>query len=174
MSSVPASPEPPVPTQDETHARVRTLLAEMTRALLDQHPELEGFEEARPFRDRSSGGSWQGLGTMVHVSSLLLSRAPLHRAGPPPAPGALCTAAELESAASGLDGPLHGLGLHRAEAPPGSSLPQARWRGEEGLTAELIGAGHLAVRVISGAFLPGSVQPLSSTSPITPPPRPVP
>src|SRR5690606_5464484 len=113
--------------------------------------------EVRPSRDRSSGGSWRGLGTMVHVSALLAAAGPV--------------TGDLADLAGTLDAALEELGLHRSDGPL-SSLPQARWRDDQGFVAELLAPGVVALRVISGAFLPGSLEPLASTSPLTPPPRP--
>lgn len=159
MSAVPAPPDDRVPSQDEAHARVRHLLEVMIRRLQQEHPGIGAFVEARPCRDRSSGRSWQGIGTMVHVSALLATQD-----GVPSLPDA------LTRLAAALDAELARSGLSRCHEPP-SSLPQARWRDEQGFAAELVAPGVVAVRVISGDFLPGSLEPLPGTSPITPPPR---
>ena len=59
MSALPRGAEDEIPGQDATHARIRSLLEDVTAVLLEQQPGLIAFRDHRPERDRSSGGSWR-------------------------------------------------------------------------------------------------------------------
>ncbi|MFC0675627.1 hypothetical protein [Brachybacterium hainanense] len=160
MPAIPAPSPEHVRSEGEARARVREILAEAAATLLGPQPGRGGFRQTRPGRDRSSGGSWQGLRTMIHVSGLLVAELPAGREN-------------LEQRARDLDGPLAALGFHRLPEPTASSLLQVRWRCVDGELFELLGGSRLGLRVISAEFLPTTRETLSSTSPITPPARPL-
>lgn len=163
MSALPAG-SAPIADQDRTHGRIRELLEAVTSGVLAEHPELAAFSDHRPERDRPSGSAWRGLETMCHVSALLASmRAPQPRT----APQLLDTA--------------HRAAAHRGLRPRSehdqNGVRASAWVSEAGDLLEVIVGVKVAVRAISAPFLPGSLQPVTSTSPasplspITPPPQ---
>ena len=168
MSAHPAVAADAIPGQDETHARIQELLAAVTDALLDQQPALRTFGDHRPQRDRSSGSSWRGLQTLCHVSALLAS------AGAPAAEDG--TGARLVETVDALAG---ARGLRRRDRREGPGFLAATWHDGDGELLELIVGVRVAVRAVSAPFLPGSLQPMPSTSPAprlsrlpsAPPPR---
>lgn len=166
MSALPTGPSPQIAGQDETHARIHTLLSAATAALLEEQSGLLGFEDHRPQRDRSSGVSWRGLETVCHVSALLASSG---------APGrADAGAARLLGAA---DAVATVRGMRRRSESDAHGICAATWTDATGDLLEVIVGVRVAVRAISAPFLPGSLSPVGSTSPpspispLTPPPR---
>lgn len=159
MTALPRSCEDQVASQDDTHAHVRSVLAESTAMLLRDVPGLRSFSETRPFRDRPSGASWRGIATMVHVSGLLVSA----RAHVPEE--------DLDSISARLDHVLEPAGFRRTGLPGRSGATQSRWTDPQGALVDLVDAGLVGLRMISGPFLPGSITPPVTTSPVTPPPR---
>lgn len=166
MSALPREPEDRIPDQDTTHGRIRSLLASVTGALLEEQPGLLSFHDHRPERDRSSGESWRGLQTLCHVSALLASDA-----APDPRPGAahaLLRAVEARAVAAGM---------HRRAVEEGHGGITVSWRDDLGDLLEVVVGVRVAVRAISAPFLPGSLHPVTTTSPVTalspltPPPR---
>ena len=156
MSALPSGAEDEIPGQDETHDRIRVLLRSATSALLQAQPGLLAFRDHRPQRDRSSGGAWHGLQTFCHVSALLAADG---RPDPDPARSARLLEAVERSVLP------HG--LHRRSAEEAHGVRTATWAGPEGDLLELIVGVRVAVRVISGPFLPGSLDPVTTTSPVT-------
>ena len=53
MSALPRGTEDEIQGQDATHARIRSLLEDVTAVLLEQQPGLIAFRDHRPERDRS-------------------------------------------------------------------------------------------------------------------------
>lgn len=166
MSALPRGTADEIPGQDATHARIRALLEAVTTVLLEQQPGLIAFRDHRPERDRSSGSSWHGLQTLCHVSALLASD------GPPDPDQAACVRLleEVERCARAH-------GLRRRSAEEAHGIHEASWGGADGDLLEVVVGARVAVRAISAPFLPGSLQPVTTTSPVsalsppTPPPR---
>lgn len=152
--------------QDRTHGRIRDLLAVVTAAVLEEQPALTSFADHRPERDRPSGTAWRGLETMCHVSALLISM----RAPDTSADGAqrLLDSAHVAARAKGL---------HRRSERDDHGMRATTWATAEGDLLEVIVGVRVAVRAFSAPFLPGSLDPMPTTSPdsplspITPPPR---
>ena len=155
-----------IPGQDETHSRIHDLLSAVTTAALEAQPGLVSFQDHRPQRDRSSGGSWRGLQTLCHVSALLTSSGL-------PAPSTSATTGLLEA--------VHRIagarGMHLRSEQDGHGIRGTTWTDASGDLLEVLVGVRVAVRAISGPFLPGSLAPLATTSPasalspLTPPPR---
>ncbi|GAA1491150.1 hypothetical protein [Brachybacterium sacelli] len=166
MSALPTGPTPQIAGQDETHARIHALLTAVTAALLQEQPDLNGFPDHRPQRDRSSGVSWRGLETYCHVSALLASSGVPGRADG----GAtrLLTAADEVATTRGM---------RRRSESDAHGICGATWTDATGDLLEVIVGVRVAVRAVSAPFLPGSLRPVGSTSPpspispLTPPPR---
>ena len=163
MSALPAGPDP-IADQDHTHGWIRALLEAVTAAVLEEQPGLMAFGDHRPERDRPSGGAWRGLETMCHVSALLASA---HAPEPGSAQQLLDTA----------DGAAASRGLRRRSEREENGVRASTWRSNRGDLLEVIVGVRVAIRAISGPFLPGSLRPASTTSPdspvspLTPPPR---
>ena len=169
MSALPARQSAMIDDQDHAHQQIRALLESATSALLHEAPGLVAFTDRRPQRDRPSGMSWRGLETMCHVSALLASQRP-----PAPASGsALIESVRPVAAAHGLAP--RGSGLTLAHA----GMPRMVWGAEAGDLLELVVGVRVKVRAVSAPFLPGSLEPPTTTSPVsplsplTPPPRPL-
>lgn len=168
MSALRAASQDTVPTQDETHERIRDLLGAVTTALLEEQPELIAFEDRRPQRDRSSGESWHGVGTLCHVSPLLASHG-----APRPADSHTEDLVEVVHSVASLRG------MRRHRDLDGAASRGASWIDEAGDRLDLVVGVRVAVRAISAPFLPGSLSPVTTTSPpspispLTPPPRPL-
>jgi hypothetical protein len=166
MSALPRPAPGAVPSQDETHQRMHVLLSTVTAAALEEQPGLGGFHDHRPERDRSSGDSWRGLQTLCHVSALLTS------AGRPEA-SATATARLIDVA----DSIATAHGLHRRSERTRSGVTSLSWTNTAGDLLEVVIGVRVAVRAISAPFLPGSLAPMATTSPVsalsplTPPPR---
>lgn len=168
MSALRSDAPGSVPGQDETHQRMRELLSSVATAVLEEQPGLIGFQDHRPQRDRSSGGSWRGLQTLCHVTALLAAT------GRP---------ASSEAAAAGLIGVVDEVtaarGMRRRSHRAGPGMTTISWVSPAGDLLELLIGVRVAVRAVSAPFLPGSLDPVTSTSPVTalspltPPPRPV-
>ena len=144
MSALPSGAEDEIPGQDETHDRIRVLLRSATSALLQAQPGLLAFR------------AWHGLQTFCHVSALLAADG---RPDPDPARSARLLEAVERSVLP------HG--LHRRSAEEAHGVRTATWAGPEGDLLELIVGVRVAVRAISGPFLPGSLDPVTTTSPVT-------
>jgi len=163
----PRAPEA-IPGQDETHQRMLDLLTSVTGAALQEQPELIGFEDHRPQRDRSSGDSWRGLQTLCHVSALLAATG--RRDTSEGATAALIEAVDTVATAHGM--------LRRSHRE-GPGMTTISWASPPGDLLEMVLGVRLALRAVSAPFLPGSLDPMASTSPssalspLTPPPRPV-
>jgi hypothetical protein len=166
MTALPRGTEDEIPGQDAAHERIRGLLTEVTAALLAEQPGLIAFRDHRPERDRSSGGSWRGLQTLCHVSALLAADG-----DPDRAPGR--SARLLEA----VERCAHAHGLHRRSVEEAHGVLDASWVGADGGLLEVVLGVRVGVRAISAPFLPGSLEPPMSTSPVsalsplTPPPR---
>lgn len=171
MSALPA--EDPmdhdlIASQDETHVQIRDLLAVATGALLYEQPSLGLFEDHRPQRDRPSGDAWNGLETMCHVSALLVAQNALD-----------LSAADADQLLGAVDTALEQQRMARTEDHTDSGVRTATWRDRTGVRLDVVIGVRVAVRAISMPFLPGSMQPLATTSPsspispLTPPPRPL-
>lgn len=166
MSALPRGTADEIQGQDATHARIRSLLEDVTAVLLEQQPGLLAFRDHRPERDRSSGGSWHGLQTLCHVSALLA-------ADGTPDPDQAASARLLES----VERRAAAHGLTRRSAEEANGILDATWGGADGDLLEVIVGVRVAVRAISAPFLPGSLTPITTTSPVsalsppTPPPR---
>ncbi len=166
MSALPRGTEDEIPGQDATHERIRSLLEAVTTALLETQPVLLAFRDHRPERDRSSGRSWHGLQTLCHVSALLA-------ADGSPAPDRAGAERLLEA----VEGCAVARGLRRRSAEESHGILEATWAGPEGDLLEVIVGVRVAVRAVSAPFLPGSLEPVTTTSPVsalsppTPPPR---
>ena len=166
MSALPAHPSEGIPGQDETHSRIRDLLGAVTGAVLEEQPGLLSFEDHRPQRDRSSGDSWHGLQTLCHVSALLVTTGRPERSAE--ATGQVIEAVHRVAAAWGM--------RPRAEQV-GAAMTTLSWAGPAGDLLELVLGVRVAVRAVSAPFLPGSLAPMPTTSPVsalsplTPPPR---
>lgn len=168
MSAVRVGSRDVVPTQDETHQRIRDLLGAVTTALLEEQPELLGFEDHRPQRDRSSGEDWRGLGTLCHVSALLVSGGV-----PRPADSRIDDLLDVVHSVASLRG------MRRHRDQEGAASRAVTWVDDDGDRLDLVVGVRVAVRAISAPFLPGSLTPVTTTSPpspispLTPPPRPL-
>lgn len=143
------------PAQAAVHDRVRELLTAAGRALLAEQPSLQGFEDARPERDRPSGESAQGAPTLVHVSALLAARR-----APDPSPAA------ADALVRAVD-----VVARRRRSGPGTSrtrhgIRHVVWGFEDGDRLELVLGVRVALRVISAPFLP-SPEEAAPTSPAT-------
>ena len=166
MSALPSGAEDEIPGQDATHERIRTLLESVTSALLAEQPRLGAFHDHRPERDRSSGGSWRGLQTFCHVSALLAADGDHD-----PAP------ARVDALLEAVERSARAAGLRRRAAETAHGVHSASWTGPDGDLLELVVGVRVAVRAISSPFLPGSLTPAATTSPVTalspvtPPPR---
>lgn len=171
MSALPA--EDPrlsdsIASQDETHLHIRDLLAVATGALLYEQPSLGLFEDHRPQRDRPSGDAWNGLETMCHVSALLVAQNAPHLSD-----------SDADRLLGAVDSALQSQRLSRTEDRMDSGVRTVTWRDPDGVRLEVVIGVRVAVRAISMPFLPGSMQPLATTSPaspispLTPPPRPL-
>lgn len=166
MSALAAGAPDTIASQDDAHGRIRLVLGAVTTALLEEQPALLSFEDHRPQRDRPSGDAWNGLETMCHVSALLATPyAPeLHRGGSDRLRDAADSAARA-----------HGLGRRGDQDDRG--IRSLTWYDAQGLRLDVILGVRVAVRAISQPFLPGSLNPPASTSPVspisplTPPPR---
>ncbi|MFC7375276.1 hypothetical protein ACFQS2_06975 [Brachybacterium sp. GCM10030267] len=157
MPALPADGRESVPSQDEAHQRIRDLLGAVTAAVLEHQPGLTSFEDHRPQRDRSSGGSWRGLETCCHVSALLVSSGvPAEDAD---GPRRLLGTVDAVAAARGMD---------RGGERESYAMRAGRWTGGDGDVLEVIVGVRVAVRAISAPFLPGSLDPIASTSPTSP------
>lgn len=167
MSALPARSSATIADQDRAHQHIRSLLEAATSALLSERPDLVSFADRRPQRDRPSGMSWRGLETMCHVSALLAS---LRRPGPGSGRG-LIESVHPVATAHGLRP--HGSGLTLAHA----GMPRMVWGTDAGDLLELVIGVRVTVRAVSAPFLPGSLDPVVTTSPasplspLTPPPR---
>lgn len=146
--------------QDRAHDRIRRLLSAVTEALLAEQPQVEFFSDHRPQRDRPSGAAWRGVETMCHVSALLVSRR---------APDMFDDAVgRLLDVVDDATRP-HGMARTGGDAPePVAGIHRAIWSDAAGNRLELVIGVRLGVRAISAPFLPGSLQPLASTSPLSP------
>lgn len=166
MSALRSDASEAIPGQDETHRRIHDLLASVTAAVLEEQPGLAGFQDHRPQRDRSSGDSWHGLQTLCHVSALL---AGIGR--PDPSDTATCRLVEAVQRAAAARG------MSRREDRFAAGMTTVSWGSGAGDLLELVLGVRVAVRAISAPFLPGSLTPMASTSPLsalsplTPPPR---
>lgn len=166
MSALPAHPSEGIPGQDETHSRIRDLLGAVTGAVLEEQPGLLSFEDHRPQRDRSSGDSWHGLQTLCHVSALLTSSGA-------PAESASATTSLLAAVQRIADA----RGMRRRSEQDAHGARGTTWIDPSGDLLEVLVGVRVAVRAISAPFLPGSLTPIASTSPVsalsplTPPPR---
>lgn len=142
------------------------LLTSVTTTVLAEQPGLIDFQDHRPQRDRSSGDSWRGLQTLCHVSALLASTGV-------PESTQHATSRLLEAA----DGAAVASGLHRRAERTGPGMTTISWTNPIGDLLELVIGVRVAVRAISAPFLPGSLSPMATTSPVsalsplTPPPR---
>lgn len=141
--------------QDDAHDAVRRLLAAVAEDLLQAAPELIALEDRRPQRDRPSGITWRGMQTMCHVSALLASRSYTH----------LLPVSHRDLVRQ-VDRTARAHGLTRGEDSP---LGDAVWEGADGRRLEVGSGLHITVRAMSGPFLPGSLHPVTSTSPDTAP-----
>ncbi len=168
MSALPVYPRrdptyDTVRTQDQSYDRVRSILAAVADTVLEECPELVGLEDSRPERDRPSGSSWHGMETTVHVSALLASQS-----GCDPDPE------RRRRLLAAIDGTVTQLDLHRCSCSHPSTV---LWRDEAGARLEVVFGVRLLVRAYSAPFLPGSLHPpqttspVSALSPITPPAR---
>ena len=161
-----AAPSAPVPDQDATLHRIRAILTAASTALLEERPALGDFRDRRPERDRSSGDSWHGLQTLRHVSALLAATGPT-----------LEEPRAIEGLLTAVDRALSRLGLRRTGRETGHALHVERWTSAEGDELEVMIGVTVALRAISAPFLPGSLSPRGTTSPVsplsplTPPPR---
>lgn len=168
MSALPSHVPEAIATQDETHLHIRDLLTAATAALLEARPDLEMFEDHRPQRDRPSGEAWNGLETVCHVSALLVAGAAPHLEDE-----------DREELLSRVDEAVAPRGLRRRQDREDSGVRSTTWRDDAGLRLDVMMGVRVAVRAISMPFLPGSLQPLATTSPaspispLTPPPRPL-
>jgi hypothetical protein len=166
MSAPPARSPESVPSQDDTHRRINGLLGAVTAAVLQEQPGLGGFRDHRPQRDRSSGGSWRGVETFCHVSALLAASGEPDRSSD--AARRVLDAAHAAATARGL---------HLRSESEGHGISGATWTDAAGDLLEVIVGVRVAVRAISAPFLPGSLAPMATTSPVTaispvtPPPR---
>lgn len=169
MSALPSDPaeaDTSVPSQDETHQRLHELLSAVTDAVLEAQPQLASFHAHRPERDRSSGDSWRGLQTLCHVSALLVTTGRPERSAE--ATGRVIEAVHRAAATWGM--------RPRAEQV-GAAMTTLSWAGPAGDLLELVLGVRVAVRAVSAPFLPGSLAPIPTTSPVsalsplTPPPR---
>jgi len=161
MSTAPTASPATLPEQHEIYDWVRGLLTGVTDAVLDEQPELGGFVDRRPQRDRSSGETWRGTGTLCHVSALLAS------AGAPDLSGD--SARDLLAAA---DRAALARGLRRRSDSESQGISGATWRTGRGDLLEVIVGVQVAVRVISAPFLAAAASPVVvSTSPTTRPSR---
>lgn len=157
-----------ITTQDDAHERIRVLLTGAVGALLEEAPELLGFEDHRPQRDRSSGLTWSGVETQCHISAMLVAQGEAERG-----------ARSRERLVDAMDSAMRFFGLSgAAPIPEDPSIDGAfEWCGENGERLEVMFGVRLAVRAVSAPFLPGSLQeprttsPASPISPATPPPR---
>lgn len=158
--------EDTIPTQDETHARIRGLLADVAEVLLDVQPALHRFVDHQPERDRPSGGSWHGLQTHCHVSALLAAEGD-------PEPGEHVTDELLGAVARFADA--HAMGHRSSQDAVG--VRGATWTSIDGDLLEVQVGVRVLLRAVSAPFLPGSLavptttSPVSAISPLTPPPR---
>lgn len=161
MSTAPLGTPTAMPEQDEIYTWIRELLTGVTDAVLDAEPGLGGFVDRRPQRDRSSGETWRGVGTLCHVSALLAS------AGTPDPSGD--NARDLLAAA---DGAALARGLRRRSEADSQGISSATWRTSRGDLLEVIVGVRVAVRVISAPFRAAVASPLVvSTSPSAHPAR---
>ncbi|MGP5289886.1 hypothetical protein ACTXL6_07535 [Brachybacterium tyrofermentans] len=161
MSTAPTASPATLPEQHEIYDWVRGLLTGVTDAVLDEQPELGGFVDRRPQRDRSSGETWRGTGTLCHVSALLAS------SGAPDLSGD--SARDLLAAA---DRAALARGLRRRSESESQGISGATWRTGRGDLLEVIVGVQVAVRVISAPFLAAAASPVVvSTSPTTRPSR---
>ncbi|MGP9844697.1 hypothetical protein [Brachybacterium sp. 107] len=155
MSTAPTGSPATLPEQHEIYDWIRGLLTGVTSAVLDEQPGLGGFVDRRPQRDRSSGETWRGAGTLCHVSALLAS------AGLPDLSGD--NARDLLAAA---DRAALARGLHRRSESDSQGISSATWRTGRGDLLEVIVGVRVAVRVISAPFLAAaSSATVVSTSP---------
>lgn len=168
MSALPADAPDDIPSQDETHLHIHELLTAAVHAVLQEQPELGEFVDHRPQRDRPSGDAWNGLETMCHVSALLVTeRAPDLRADGP------------QRLLDAVDAAVAPLQMRRQDEREDSGVRTVVWRDHAGVRLDLVIGVRVALRAISMPFLPGSLQPLWTTSPaspispLTPPPRPL-
>lgn len=141
-------------SQDDAHQQVRDVLAAAVDAVLDVDSSLYTWEEARPQRDRNSGTTWSGIETMCHVSALLVG---IDTGQPSDLARARAVDAVGRAVADlGFD--------HAPQAPDGTYV----WTDAKGARLDLVAGERLALRAYSAPFLPGSLQELRTTSPITP------
>lgn len=166
-AEIPGAPDS-IASQDETHLHIRDLLAVATGALLREEPALGLFEDHRPQRDRPSGDAWNGLETMCHVSALLVAQYSPH-----------LDQTGADRLLDAVDAALSPQRMTRTEDRMDSGVRTVTWRDPDGVRLEVVIGVRIAVRAISMPFLPGSMQPLATTSPaspispLTPPPRPL-
>lgn len=176
MSALPAGYPRMLAGQDETYARIRSLLHAVTRALLEEQPQLLSFGTHRPPRDRSSGDSWHGVQTLCHVSAMLTgSKAPDLRGDGP------------RGLIAATDRVANFWGMRRRSESTDQGITSVTWIDARGDLLEVVVGVRVAVRAISAPFLPGpgpapspertpgQASPSARTSPSsphTPPSRP--